>query len=107
MKVTRTTIMRIPRLAFIAAIAMTLSMGVIPQATFAQEAPPLIEQINNGNWLKESEAQELVDELYYQRAIQAYYEMLPVMNTIGLRDGSEAVFGAGYNVIPVWKERMD
>ncbi|MGC4099019.1 MAG: DUF1254 domain-containing protein [Nitrospira sp.] len=33
--------------------------------------------------------------------------MLPALNTIGMRDGSEKTFGAGYNVLPIWKERMD
>ena len=73
----------------------------------AQEVPPLIKQLNNGNWLGAEEANEWVDKLYYQRAIQAYYEMQPAMNVIGMRDGSEAEFGAGYNVLPIWKDRMD
>lgn len=29
------------------------------------------------------------------------------MNTIGMRDGSEATFGKGYNILPIWKDRMD
>ena len=33
--------------------------------------------------------------------------MLPALNTIGMRDGSEATFGKGYNVLPIWKDRMD
>jgi hypothetical protein len=48
-----------------------------------------------------------VDDLYYQQAIQAYIATLPVLNTIGMKDGSEAAFGAGYNVLPIWKGRMD
>ena len=64
-------------------------------------------QINNGNWPDENEAQELRDELFYQRAIHAYMTMLPALNTIGMRDGSEATFGKGYNVLPIWKDRMD
>ena len=70
-------------------------------------APPLIEQINNGNWLDKDEAEALRNELYYQRAIHSYMTMLPAMNTIGMRDGSEAVFGKGYNILPIWKDRMD
>lgn len=75
----------------------------------AQDAPqsPLVQQINNGNWLPPQEAQDLVDELFYQRAIQSYISMQPAMNVIGMRDGSEEAFGAGYNVLPIWKERMD
>jgi len=74
-----------------------------------QEAPasPLIKQINNGNWLDAKEAEGLRDELYYQRAVHAYMTMLPALNVIGMRDGSEKAFGAGYNVLPIWKQRMD
>src|SRR6185503_169993 len=43
----------------------------------------------------------------YQRAVHAYMTMLPALNTIGMRDGSEATFGKGYNVLPIWKDRMD
>ena len=52
-------------------------------------APPLIEQLNNGNWLRQEEAEALRDQLFYQRAIHAYMTMLPALNTIGMRDGSE------------------
>ena len=70
-------------------------------------APPLVQQLNNGNWLPQAEAEALRDELYYQRAVFAYMTMLPALNTIGLRDGSEATFGKGYNILPIWKDRMD
>lgn len=73
----------------------------------AQEKSPLMQEINNGNWLPADEAEELVNEMYYQRAIFAYQMMQPAMNVIGMRDGSQAVFGKGYNVIPIWKDRMD
>jgi hypothetical protein len=73
----------------------------------AGSAPPLVEQINKGRWLAHDEAVALRDELFYQRAVHAYITMLPALNTIGIRDGSEAEFGAGYNVLPIWKDRMD
>lgn len=83
-------------------------MALVPMAQ-AQQAPasPLLKQINNGNWLDPKEAESLRDELFYQRAIHAYMTMLPALNTIGMRDGSEKAFGAGYNVLPIWKQRMD
>ncbi|EJX3787709.1 DUF1254 domain-containing protein, partial [Salmonella enterica] len=82
---------------------------MVSQPAAAVDAPqsPLMKQLNNGNWLPQEEAQSLSDELYYQDAIQAYIQTLPLLNTIGLRDGSEAAFGKGYNVLPIWKERMD
>ena len=52
-------------------------------------------------------AQTLRDELVFQRATQAYLWALPLINTLGMKVGSEKVFGAGYNVLPVWKKRLD
>ena len=52
-------------------------------------------------------AQTLQDELLFQRATQTYLWALPLVNTLGMKVGSEKVFGAGYNVLPVWKKRLD
>jgi hypothetical protein len=52
-------------------------------------------------------AQLLKDELRFQRASQVYLWALPVINLYGMREGSEAKFGAGYNVLPVFKKRLD
>ena len=49
----------------------------------------------------------LQDELLFERATQAYLYALPLINTLGMKNGSEKVFGAGYNVLPVWKKRLD
>jgi hypothetical protein len=48
-----------------------------------------------------------MDELLFQRATQAYLWALPLINTLGMKNGSEKAFGAGYNVLPVWKKRLD
>jgi hypothetical protein len=68
---------------------------------------PLMGQINGGNWLPVEEAESLRAELFYQRAVHAYTTMQPALNVIGMRDGSEAQFGSGYHVLPIWKDRMD
>lgn len=52
-------------------------------------------------------AQTLREELLFQRATQAYLWALPLINTLGMKLGSEKVFGEGYNVLPVWKKRLD
>ncbi|QWW70044.1 DUF1254 domain-containing protein [Rhizobium sp. WYJ-E13] len=103
---------RLTAFAYSAALTACLSGSVLPYNLAAAQdtsskIPPLMEQINNGNWLAEQEAEQLRDELYYQNAIQAHILTIPALNTIGMRDGSEAVFGGGYNVLPIWKERMD
>jgi hypothetical protein len=89
--------------------SMLLASALCAVSAAAQESsePPLVKQLNNGNWLPQEEAEALRDELYYQRAVHAYMTMLPALNVIGMRDGSEAEFGAGYNVLPIWKDRMD
>jgi len=50
-------------------------------------------------------AQTLRDELLFQRATQTYLWALPLINTLGMKFGSEKVFGAGYNILPIWKQR--
>ena len=45
--------------------------------------------------------------MLFQRATQTYLWALPLINTLGMKFGSEKVFGAGYNVLPVWKKRLD
>lgn len=52
-------------------------------------------------------AEILRQELGFQQATQAYLWALPLINTLGMMYGSEAVFGSGYNVLPIWKQRLD
>lgn len=52
-------------------------------------------------------AAALMEELTFQQATQAYLWALPLINTLGMKFGSEEVFGAGYNILPIWKERLD
>jgi len=52
-------------------------------------------------------AKLLREELLFQRATQTYLWALPLINTMGMKVGSEKAFGAGYNVLPVWKKRLD
>ena len=52
-------------------------------------------------------SQSLRDELLFQRATQAYLWALPLINTLGMKSGSESAFGKGYHVLPIWKKRLD
>jgi hypothetical protein len=49
----------------------------------------------------------LQDELFFQRAVQAYIWALPALNVYAMKEGSEAKFGKGYNVLPIWKKRLN
>lgn len=81
------------------AFATTIASG---QETMA----PLVRQMFNGAWPDKATIEQLKQERLYQRGIEAYMLTLPILNMIGIRDGSEAKFGKGYNVFPIWKDRM-
>ena len=67
----------------------------------------LVKQIHDGGWPAEAELRSVHEQFLLQRAVHSYMMTLPTLNVIGLRDGSEAEFGKGYNVLPIWKDRMD
>ncbi|MBI3484267.1 MAG: hypothetical protein HY012_03840, partial [Acidobacteria bacterium] len=91
--------------ALLGAMAM---IGLAPQAV-AQETH--FDKMANlpftENRPTKETAQILRDELLFQRATQTYLWALPLINTLGMKVGSEKVFGAGYNVLPIWKKRLD
>ena len=49
----------------------------------------------------------MLDELYFQRAVQVYLGALPAVNMLAIRDGSEEKWGSGHHIPPTWKSRMD
>ena len=49
----------------------------------------------------------LKDELLFQRAVQSYIWALPALNMYAMKEGSEKVFGKGYNILPIWKDRLN
>ena len=83
--------------------------SVHPAPVAAQEltVSPLVKQMYDGQWPAKEDYAKFQDQLFFQRAVDAYFLTLAALNTIGMRDGSEAKFGAGYNVLPVWKDRMN
>jgi len=60
----------------------------------------------NGYPTKEG-VEALKDELLFQRAVQSYIWALPALNMYAMKEGSEKVFGKGYNVLPIWKDRLN
>ncbi|HEY6388555.1 MAG TPA: DUF1254 domain-containing protein, partial [Candidatus Acidoferrum sp.] len=81
-----------------------MKTALAPQPTHWDEMSNL--QFVENRPTKET-AQALRDELLFQRATQTYLWALPLINTLGMKVGSEKVFGAGYNVLPIWKKRLD
>jgi len=90
-----------------ATILAVTSLHPIPAAAQDSTESPLVKQMYNGQYPPKEDYDKFKDQLFYQRAVDAYMLTLPALNTIGMRDGSEAKFGAGYNVLPVWKDRMN
>ena len=60
-----------------------------------------------GGYPAAESAERLFDELDFQRAVQVYLWALPAMNIDAMRQGSEAAFGAGNHILPVWKDRLN
>jgi hypothetical protein len=58
-------------------------------------------------FLSEGSVTSLRDEMIFQRATQAYLWALPAINMYGMKEGSEKVFGDGYNILPIFKDRLN
>ena len=52
-------------------------------------------------------AKTLKDELLFQRATQTYLWAIPLLNTMGMRDGFNDAYGTGYNTMAIWAKRLD
>jgi hypothetical protein len=93
------------------ALALTLGIAAISLAPLAQAQTDRYEALANSAMVENRPTPEtsklLKDELLFQRATQTYLWALPLINTLGMKVGSEKVFGAGSNVLPVWKKRLD
>src|SRR5215831_9589769 len=86
--------------------ALTLVFAASAQAqTDRYEALANSPMVENRPTLETSKL--LKNELLFQRATQIYLWALPLINTLGMKVGSEKTFGSGYNVLPVWKKRLD
>lgn len=90
--------------ALVAAIALSIPTARAQSPSRFDELATLPFEQNRPT---EKTAQTLKEELLFQRATQAYLWAMPLINTLGMKNGSEKVFGAGYNVLPVWKKRLD
>jgi hypothetical protein len=75
------------------------------------DVPPRFDDLANLSFVEnrptKETAQTLGDELLFQRATQTYLWALPLINTLGMKVGSERAFGEGYNILPIWKKRLD
>lgn len=49
----------------------------------------------------------LKDEIFFQRATQAYIWAVPALNLMAMKEAKDKHFGSGYNIMMVWKERLN
>ena len=87
-------------------------VGMAFAASFsAQAQSPHYDQLANqpftNGFLSQEAIAALKDEQVFQRAVQSYTWMLPALNMYGMKEGSEKVFGGGYNVLPIFKDRLN
>ncbi|MCD0503342.1 DUF1254 domain-containing protein [Bordetella petrii] len=52
-------------------------------------------------------ASTLMDELLFQRATQTYLWAMPLLNTMGMRDGFADSYRPTYNTMAIWEKRLD
>ena len=79
-----------------AIVLMTLSISSITGAR-ADRFDEIAGSAMSGGRPTAETAKLLKDELLFQRATQIYLYALPLINTLGMKTGSEEKFGAGYN----------
>lgn len=52
-------------------------------------------------------ARTLTEELLFQRAVQTYLWAMPLLNTMGMRDGFAEAYTPTYNTMAIWTKRLD
>jgi hypothetical protein len=86
-------------------------MPFLLMGTLAHAEPTRYEDLANTPFPKGypslADVTKLKDELTFQRAVQTYIWALPALNMYAMKTGSEKAFGAGYNVLPIWKDRLN
>jgi len=55
----------------------------------------------------EQTARTLQEELIFQRATQTYLWAMPLLNTMGMRDGFAQAYKPTYNTMAIWEKRLD
>jgi len=95
-------------------VALVAASGcgkVVGRAPAAQAPAARYDELANlpftAGFLPKEGIAALKDEIVFQRAVQSYLWALPVLNMYGMKEGSEKVFGKGYNILPIFKDRLN
>lgn len=89
-------------------------LGAVAFSAHTQAAEPGLERYKtlaempfSNDYPTDETLQALEDELYFQRAVQVYHWALPAMNMYAMKEGAASSYGEGYNVVSIWKDRLD
>ncbi|HMK31450.1 MAG TPA: DUF1254 domain-containing protein [Terriglobales bacterium] len=91
----------------VALITLIVSLPAIGQTDAQSRYDALANTPFPGSYPSKENIATLKDELLFERGVQAYLWALPALNMYGMKEGSEAKFGKGYNVLPIFKERLN
>ena len=81
-----------------ASIATLIAVGLVSPAHAQTSRHNELATIPfEGSYVAKDKAQTLLDELYFQRAVQVYLWAMPALNMHSMKEGSEKVFVKGYN----------
>jgi hypothetical protein len=95
-------------LAFVIILAACQRPSEHATGTAAAPAPEAqTEPVFKEGYPTDQAATQLKDELLYQQGVQSYLWAMPVLNMYAMKEASEAKFGKGYNVLPIFKERLN
>ena len=89
--------------ASIVVATTTMSSMVRAQSFYDQLADMPFKE----GYIAKGDVPTLLNDLFFQRAVQTYLWALPALSMYGMKEGSEKVFGKGYNVLPIWKQRLN
>lgn len=99
--------MKTTRIALLACTGLSAAGITTPALAQIERYDALANSAMHENHPTPEATKQLKDELLFQRATQTYLWAMPLLNTLGMKNGSEKVFGTGYNILPVWKKRLD
>jgi len=97
--------------SFLPSMLASLLATATPAVVMAQGSTSHYEQLANIPYVEAQISKEntetLMDELQFQRAVQLYLWALPSINMYGMKEGAEKYYGKGYNVLTIFKERLN
>jgi hypothetical protein len=91
-------------------VVAALALAFTTATTMAQDQSHYDELSNmpfKEGYVAKDNVPTLLDESFFERGVQTYLWAVPALNMYGMKEGSEKVFGKGYNVLPIWKQRLN